>query len=313
MRFNASQLLPAILATHTVADQVGGRRSTTDADEVSAATPQAAAPSRHLADLGRSRFNHHLSSMPLPGIPGMNGAEMGLGLGTVAPGVFNSQPAGRAAQQFQELFQAQVIAAPGSVHVTPAQLGFKPDDLVMIDVGGEGEKSDGKLKSGSAHALNINAQTTISSTPIGLAREPGDDMTPAQKGTRIANLIQPAATWPSSSHQGKLLPLADGFAGLTLVEGAPLYPYHVAELGRVTDKQTGWIALSVSEQFNQQVDALAKGHGGQVWELKNPSSSYPLKILPPQSMSSRDDIKAMFDGKSSHQLFDVVKAIRESV
>ncbi|MES2741145.1 MAG: hypothetical protein V4754_09340 [Pseudomonadota bacterium] len=85
-----------------------------------------------------------------------------------------------------------------------------------------------------------------------------------------------------------------------------MYPYHVAELARVTDEKNGWIALSVSDHFEPQVSELAKAHGGQVWKMDRAEGQYALRILPPASLAGRDDLKARFAAASAHDLFDIV-------
>lgn len=314
---NPSQLLPIMLAA-SAAGQIHeqpGAATGTGGDNDAAATSVSSSNQSDLRNAGRGNFSRmvgmSMPNMSMPGMAAMNPlGELDFSGSQQAAGPTNTQPAGVAAQIFQEKYQAQVLQAPGSVEVTPADLGFKPHQLVMIDVGGEGQKTEGTLKSGSAHAININAQATISSTPIELALEPGQKSSQVQRGALIPNLIQPAAAWPAPDHKGKLLPLAQGFAGLTTIEGAPLFDYHVAELGRVTDKQHGWMALSVDESFDKQVAKLAANHGGAIWKMDNPAGAYPLQILPPQALANRDDLKARFTGASSHDLFDIVQDIR---
>lgn len=224
----------------------------------------------------------------------------------------NQQPAGHAARIFQEKFQEQALAAPGTVLASRADLGLKENQVVMVDIGGEGQKTsreDG-LKSGSAHAINLNAQPEISSTPIDIALKPHGPRQAIGKGF-IPNLIRPAKEWPDSDHKGPLFPLAKGFSNLSLMEGAPVYDYHVEELARITSKK-GWIVLAVSDSFEEKIHALAKQHNdGTVWKLSD-ENGFGRYVLPPQIKADQTELQDQFKEASSHDLFGIVEKLQNA-
>lgn len=210
--------------------------------------------------------------------------------GVILP--YNSQgPAGRAAGIFQRTFQAAALAAPGSVLATRADLGLQACDVVVVDIGGEGQKSDKQgaqvLQSGSVHAINVNTQCTISSVPLQIVMEPGAHAVRAEEGSAIPNLVRPATDWPSPSYQGRLIPFADKFSDLTLMEGAPVHDYHVRELARTTSR-FGWIVLAVDyHHFKDRLQALADLHNGRrsacgrLWEFPSGTQGFPRVVIPP--------------------------------
>jgi hypothetical protein len=236
------------------------------------------------------------------------------------PAQTNQARAGHAAQRFQDQFQAAVLASPGSLKATREQLGHGIHDIAMLDVGGEGQKmsTDGGvlLKSGNAHAINVNALTHISSTPLRVTLDPGGSPLLVAKG-HIPNCVRPATAWPDEDEQAVppgLLPFADGFSNLTMMEGAPLPDYQVAELARVTDRK-GWIVLSLSDRAEPQIDKLAWQHnGGTVWKFDTENSMFERQVLPPADLPVEQQLNLapLFERSSSHEIFDIVQQIRLS-
>jgi hypothetical protein len=230
------------------------------------------------------------------------------------PAGHNHTPGGRAAQRFQQQFQQAALARPGSVKASRAELGFKPGDLVMLDIGGEGQKTDGQmgLKSGNLHAINVNAQTNVSPGNMQLQVEPRGPAA-SSMGAAIPNLVQ-LPEWPSPKAKASgFLPFADGLSNLTMMEGAPVFDYHVEELARITSRQ-GWMVLSVSDDFQPKLEELAKKHnGGTLLKLDSGESggSFSRFVIPPASMN--DDqlahCKARFEAANSHDLLNVVQSL----
>ncbi|WCM91026.1 hypothetical protein M5C99_11305 [Acidovorax sp. NCPPB 2350] len=225
--------------------------------------------------------------------------------------------AGTAASRFQQQWQAKVLASPGSVLATREQLGFGPEDIAMIDIGGEGQKTgtgfSGTLKTGNAHAINLNAQTEISSVPLDITLEPGEPAVPILAG-HIPNLIRPAQDWPSRADPPITFPFADGFSNLTLMEGSPLYDQSVAEMHRITDPD-GWIVLMVHPTFEDNVAKLAALHGdGKQWVYapEDSEAGFPTYVLPPRGLTAeqKQEYAIRLDGITAHELFDVVKGIQ---
>jgi hypothetical protein len=230
------------------------------------------------------------------------------------PASHNHTPGGRAAQRFQQHFQQAALANPGSVKAGRAELGFKPGDLVMLDIGGEGQKTDGEmgLKSGNLHAINVNAQTNISPGNMQLQLEPNGTKA-STEGATIPNLVQ-LPEWPSPKAKATgFLPFADGLSNLTMMEGAPVFDYHVDELARITSRQ-GWMVLSVSDDFQPKLQELAKKHnGGTLLKLDSGESggSFSRFVIPPASMSADQlaHCKDRFESANSHDLADIVQSL----
>ncbi len=230
------------------------------------------------------------------------------------PAAHNHTPGGRAAQRFQQHFQQAALDRPGSVKASRAELGFKPGDLVMLDIGGEGQKTDGAMgmKSGNLHAINVNAQTKISPGKMQLQLEP-DGPKASSEGAAIPNLVQ-LPEWPSPKAKAAgFLPFADGLSNLTMMEGAPVFDYHVEELARITSPK-GWMVLSVSDNFQPKLQELAKKHnGGTLLKLDSGESGGPFSrfVIPPASMSAEQlaHCKARFESANSHDLVDVVQSL----
>lgn len=224
------------------------------------------------------------------------------------PGQNNKQPAGAAARLFQSTWEESVLANPGSIHLTREQLGFKENQIAMVDVGGEGEKTENQFKSGNANAINLNAECKISPGNFALQFEPGGEPPVSITKGFIPNLIRPGRAWPDGKSSIDFYPFSDGFANITLMEGAPLFDNNVKEIARTTNKQ-GWIFLNIDDAFSDAVEKLAKKHnGGTTWTMGN-GGVFSLRVIPPKSFENRDDIKSKFDYASSHQLYDIVEHI----
>jgi hypothetical protein len=182
----------------------------------------------------------------------------------------------------------------------------------MLDLGGEGQNTDADLRSGNLHALNVNAQRTVSPGPMSIEIDPGEPPR-SSRGARIPNLI-PIEHWPDDDvpSASGFVPLADAFANLVIMEGAPVFDYHVEELDRLTAK-SGWIVLNVDVGFASRIEALAEcRNGGEVWRL---SVRDPLHndrfVIPPAGVSPADarTYRALFEQATSHDLYEVLQAI----
>jgi len=153
---------------------------------------------------------------------------------------FNRGRGGRAAETFNREFGPQLheSKSPGSVRASREALGLREGDLVMIDIGGKGQKTDvDGLVSGNLNAININAQPNISLGRVRLQTE-ADEPARCPAGKGIPNLVN-IDRWPppeAASAEG-FVPLAKGFSDLTTMEGTPVFSYHVAELDRVTSEK----------------------------------------------------------------------------
>jgi len=184
----------------------------------------------------------------------------------------------------------------------------------MVDIGGEGQKTDVDcgLVSGNLHAINVNAQPNISPGRVRLQIDAGE-FARRPAGKEIPNLVN-IGHWPppeAASAEG-FVPLEKAFSNLTTMEGAPVYPYHVAELHRVTSEK-GWIVLSVDKKFLPQIEKLAQSrNGGTVWQLpkSNPVDNDRF-VLPPQGLDSATaaGYRTLFEQANAHQVYDVAQAI----
>jgi hypothetical protein len=237
-----------------------------------------------------------------------------------SPQACNSATGGRAAEAFQRDFASKLQGAPlGTVLASRQELGLKAHEFAMVDIGGEGQKTapDG-MKSGNLHAINVNAQSTISSGPMKLQTAPGESGPGHDvNGGRIPNLVR-IGEWPSpgeASAKG-FVPLEKGFSDLTMMEGAPVFPYHVAELDRVTSP-AGWIALTVDESFKPQIDRLAQArNGGEVWHLSKASpTDNDRYIVPPAGLSVEESraFKAQFEAAGPHEIHQVAQSASQQV
>ncbi|WP_431265856.1 hypothetical protein ACQ859_11305 [Roseateles chitinivorans] len=255
-------------------------------------------------------------SLPPLGQPGAAAANRPAQAAASSSETFNTAAGGRAAAAFQRDFAQRLQGAPmGSVLASREALGLKPHDFAMVDIGGEGQKTapDG-MKSGNLHAINVNAQSTISSGPMKLQTAPGESGPGRDvNGGPIPNLVR-IGEWPSpgkASAEG-FVPLAKGFSNLTTMEGAPVHAYHVAELDRVTSSK-GWIALTVDESFKPQIDQLAQArNGGDVWHLSKASpTDNDRYIVPPAGLSAEESkaFKAKFEAAGPHEIHDVAQAV----
>lgn len=223
-----------------------------------------------------------------------------------------------AAAQFQRKFQDAVLKTPGSIRASRKDLGFSEHQIAMIDIGGEGQKTESLdegdlLKSGNVHAINVNAQPVASPGRFFLQRRPGEDPS-AARNYQIPNLVRPAEDWPSSNEQAHgLLPFENGFSNLTMTEGAPVFDYHVKEMSRVTSPD-GWMMLAVDDSFKPRIDDLARAHngGGTVWQFPPKDGAMDRYVIPPRSAvesSASNEYKAMWSDAGAHDAFDVAQTI----
>jgi len=232
----------------------------------------------------------------------------------------NTAIGGQAAAAFQRDFAPRLQGAPlGSVLASRQELGLQAHDFAMVDIGGEGQKTapDG-MKSGNLHAINVNAQSTISSGPMKLQTAVGEPgLGKDVNGGPIPNLVK-INEWPSRSETSAVgfVPLAKGFSNLTTMEGAPVYAYHVAELDRVTSSK-GWIALTVDKDFKPQIDQLAQArNGGEAWHFPGKSETDNDRfIVAPAGLSAEETkaFKVKFEAASPHEIHDVAKAISQEL
>ena len=96
------------------------------------------------------------------------------------------------------------------------------------------------------------------------------------------------------------------------MEGTPVFPYHVAELDRVTSEE-GWIVLTVDKEFLPQIERLAQSrNGGTVWQLpKNNPADNDRFVVPPRGLDSATaaGCRTLFEQANAHQVYDVAQAI----
>lgn len=221
-----------------------------------------------------------------------------------------ANPAKHAASLFQQRYQTDVLRYPGKILATREALGLTPMDLAIVDIGGEGAKTDLEtgILTGNVFALNLNAQIIVSSSPILITDEPG--MPPREiKHGLIPNLVRPAEDWQTRSGDVLTYPLADEFADLTMMEGVPLYDNALKEVARIA-APTGWIVLAVAESFEENVRALALLHnGGMVWDMPTAPGIFPRKVIPPAGLTTAQTIAARerFGKATSHELHEVVR------
>lgn len=225
--------------------------------------------------------------------------------------------AAHAARRFEQLFGADVRRGPvGRVLATRADLGLRPMDPVMVDVGGEGQKlvdfgRGEPMRSGNLHAINVNAQDRLSPGATQLQQAQGEAARLVHEA-RIPHLVH-IPSWPDSMVAGAagLLPFEAGFAQLTLMEGTPLHAYHADELARTTSRD-GWIVLQVHPQYAGVVDRMAEQHnGGTVWH-DAADDGFTRFVLPPHPSRLRDaePYRALMASSNPHQLFDALQAIQ---
>ncbi|MDB5772820.1 MAG: hypothetical protein JWM42_3194 [Burkholderia sp.] len=228
------------------------------------------------------------------------------------PFKYNSRPGGRAAKRFNRQFQNDVLAAPGSVHASRSDLGLRPDNFVMTDLGGEGEKTTGNgFKFGSSHAININANTEISSTPIDVSFELGGPSVHVVHGY-IPNLIRPSEEWlaPDADVE-KPLPLSDDFSNLTIMENAPLNAKNVEEIARITDKN-GWIFLALSDYFEENVQKLADTHNGGNLVTFPGEYGFSRYVIPPAIRAGDPSLGPIFQDVNGHNVFAIVRNLQST-
>jgi hypothetical protein len=124
-------------------------------------------------------------------------------------GPSNRTPAGRAVRLFRERLQHRALQSPGSVRATRDDLGFTANDVVMLDIGGEGQKTEylGRhtMKSGNLNAINVNAQGDISPGPMMLRLEAEDAEVPS-RGSKIPNLLKLPADLAGRRCEGRGIP-----------------------------------------------------------------------------------------------------------
>jgi hypothetical protein len=312
------KMLTAALGAAAVLPQGVSANNAGHGSQVSQSGPQSGLPTNSRIALSGGSQPGRVS---LPSL-GQPGPAANLPVKPNAPAAVdcNTATGGRAAAAFQRDFATKLQGAPmGSVLASRQALGLQPHDFAMVDIGGEGQKTapDG-MKSGNLHAINVNAQSTISSGPMKLQTAP-DESGPGRdiNGGRIPNLVR-IGEWPSpakASAEG-FVPLAKGFSNLTTMEGAPVFPYHVAELDRVTSSK-GWIALTVDESFKPQIDQLAQArNGGDVWHLSKASpTDNDRYVVPPAGLSAEESkaFKAQFEAAGPHEIHDVAKAISQQL
>jgi hypothetical protein len=221
-------------------------------------------------------------------------------------------PASRATDKFRRTYQHEVLQSPGAVTASRKSLGLKRTDQAIVDVGGEGAKIDllSGFRSGNAYAINLNANQHVTSTPILLQKRPNKEPQLATgTGIAIPNLIRPAEDWDEHSASQLRYPLADGFSNLTLAENIPLRPAAMEEIARITDR-AGWIALSVSENFQDETNKLAKLHnGGTIWKIPDPSGAFTRQVMPPRNLHQHYERTARrrLSRATSHDLHEAIK------
>ncbi|UEP32600.1 MULTISPECIES: hypothetical protein [unclassified Burkholderia] len=225
-------------------------------------------------------------------------------------------PSRRAAELFQEKFQATVLRQPGSVKASRDDLGIAGHQLAMVDIGGEGQKTEqgAKLmKSGNVHAINVNAQSVASPGTFVLQTDPSAAPV-ARSRYPIPNLVRPANRWPGQNDAADgFLPFEDGFSNLTMTEGAPVFDYHVKEFARVTAPH-GWMILAVDDSFAGRLDRLAQAHnGGTVWKFPPRDGEMNRYVIPPRTALDHREVasqyKAMWRDANAHDVFDVAQTI----
>jgi hypothetical protein len=97
-----------------------------------------------------------------------------------------------------------------------------------------------------------------------------------------------------------------------MMEGAPVFDYHVDELARITSRD-GWMVLAVDDSFRPRLQTLAEQHnGGTLWELDPKEGSQTRFIVPPPTLSAQAqaDARARFEQANAHDMFGVVEALR---
>ncbi|WP_342612092.1 hypothetical protein [Burkholderia ambifaria] len=227
-----------------------------------------------------------------------------------------STPSRRAARLFQEKFQARVLRQPGSVKASREDLGIARHQLAMVDIGGEGQKTEqgSKLiKSGNMHAINVNAQSVASPGTFVLQTDPWAAPV-AQREYAIPNLVRPANHWPGQNDEADgFLPFEDGFSNLTMTEGAPVFDYHVKEFARVT-APNGWMILAVADDFADRIARLAQAHnGGTVWTFPPRDGAMNRYVIPPRTALDQREVaaqyEAMWQDANAHDVFDVAQTI----
>lgn len=221
--------------------------------------------------------------------------------------------AGKAARAFAAVSETcSWSGAPRSRRVTREDLSLSAVDVVMLDIGGEGQNMDADLRSGNLHALNVNAQRNVSPGPMSIEIDPGEPLRSSQ-GARIPNLI-PIEHWPADDvpSASGFVPLADAFANLVIMEGTPVFDYHVEELDRLTTK-SGWIVLNVDASFASRIEALAaRRNRGEFWRLSERDPLYSDRfVIPPAGVPPADaqTYRALFEQATSHDLYEVLQAI----
>ncbi|RQR49514.1 hypothetical protein DIE21_19795 [Burkholderia sp. Bp9140] len=209
-----------------------------------------------------------------------------------------------------------MLEQPGSVKASREDLGIAWHQLAIVDIGGEGQKTEQgskSLKSGNMHAINVNAQSVASPGKFFLQTDPSAPPV-AQREYAIPNLVRPANHWPGPNDEADgFLPFEDGFSSLTMTEGAPVFDYHVREFARVT-APNGWMILAVDDSFAGRIDRLAQAHnGGTVWKFPPRDGAMHRYVIPPRTALDHREVasqyKAMWRDANAHDVFDVAQTI----
>lgn len=184
--------------------------------------------------------------------------------------------AGKIVERFHERYGK--TPAP-DVRATRDDLGLGSSDTLVVDIGGEGQKTDRSdgLESGNVHAVNLNWQEYLSPGPFDLVvNGNGEHISiDGEDKARIPNLIRPSRPW----EQNPSYPFADDTVDGIMMEGAPLTDHNVDEISRVI-KPGGWALLNIGDNYEPQVNELAERMGAEVVETPMANGISEFLLIP---------------------------------